>query len=162
MDFFAHLAWSYIIFGKFVGLDQLIQILFFSVLPDLIWGIPAFFVFVWSKIKTGKGRLLIHEREGWIRSLYYSSHSFVSIFILFAISSVLTKSIYTPLVYGWGLHLLFDMFLHKGTLGNKPLYPLGYKIDGLIHWKNKKFLIISWVLIAFLFSVFFLLRPPFN
>jgi len=156
MDLFAHLAWSYIFFGKFVGLEQLAQILFFSVFPDLIWGTPALFVFVWLKIKTGKGRFLIHEREGWIRTLYYSSHSFVSVLVLFLFSSVLTKSIYLSLIYGWGLHLLFDMFLHKGTLGNKPLFPLKYRINGLTHWTEKKALLINWIIICLLLIVLFL------
>ncbi len=152
MDLFAHLVWSFIIFGKFVPSNQLIQILFFSILPDLIWGIPSFFLFISDRLKGKTGFLMVHEREGWIKSVYYSSHSFVSVFVLFALGSILTKSVYMPLLYGWGLHLLFDMFLHKGTLGNKPLYPLGYKINGLLHWKSRKFLIVNWAVIAVLLA----------
>ena len=158
MDLFAHLAWSLIIFGKFFPLEELIQILFFSVFPDLVWGIPSFLLFVSERLKGKKGMLMVHERGGWIRSVYYSSHSFISLAIFFLVFSLITKAFYTPLLCGWGMHLLFDMFLHKGTLGNKPLYPLGYKINGLFHWSNKKFLIINWIAICSLLIILFILK----
>ena len=156
MDFLAHLAWSIIIFGKITPTNELIQILFFSVFPDLVWGIPAFFLFLLTKLRGGNTKILIHERQGWIKNVYYSSHSFVPLFIFFFVFSLILRSFYMTLLYDWGLHLLFDMFLHKGTLGNKPLYPVNYKIEGLLHWKNKKFLIANWVLICVLILFMFL------
>src|SRR3989338_3805980 len=159
MDFFAHLLWAYIVYGKLVPFQDLLQSMAFTVAPDFVWGIPVFAEYLRRK---SRGKIVVFRtlHEDWkdFKAIYYFSHSFVLMVLLFILTSVLASKFYLPVLYGWGLHILLDMFLHKGSLGNKPLYPfLQYKINGFVHWSDKRVLILNWILIAAFLLVIYIL-----
>ncbi|HLD49271.1 MAG TPA: hypothetical protein VJB11_02810 [archaeon] len=159
MDFFAHIFWSIIVYGKFLGFAELVQTAFFSVLPDLFWGIPVFSIMIGSilmgkKIKFTREK---NEHRKKFGKLYNISHSFVAMFVVFFALSILKLSFYYPVLLGWGLHLVIDMIVHKESyFEQKPLYPLSdFRVRGFFLHLNKKFVIINWSIIIILMTVLY-------
>jgi len=164
MDFFAHIAWSMILFGKFFNFSYLIQISFFSVLPDLLWGIPAVFYMIYFMLKNRK--ILSWKKRPTkftkkLENLYNSSHSFSVMILFFFIFSIIFSQFYWPILFGWGLHLLLDIFTHKDSIyfKQKPFYPLSnYSVRGYIWHGHWKFLILNWSAIILVYILFYGIR----
>jgi membrane-bound metal-dependent hydrolase YbcI (DUF457 family) len=152
MDFLAHIIWSILIFGKLVPFTELMQVGFFSVLPDMIWGIPAFSYFIYRYLRGDK---IIRDKRGIPRSsknfekIYNFSHSFSVMALMFGILSLIFSRLYFPLLLGWGLHLLIDILIHKDSVfRQRPLYPLSNRtVRGYVWHGEAKFVILNWALI---------------
>ena len=159
MDFFAHIMWSIIVYGKFVSSSAMIQIAVFSVVPDLMWGIPVF-----SHVLASRNRKIhiTHERKEYadkFGKIYNTSHSLIMMLVAFAIFSLLTASFYYPVLLGWALHVVIDLFVHKESyFPQKPFYPLShFRVRGYFLHLNKKFVIINWIIIITLMMILYLL-----
>jgi hypothetical protein len=84
-----------------------------------------------------------------LRNIYYIHHSYVTFTILLALSYLLLKRIYWPLVVGMGLGITLDIPTHRDLTALKPFYPLlDLKVNGVVHWGSWAFYITEAVLIA--------------
>ena len=160
MDFFAHIAWSVIVYGKFLPLNELVQTTFFSILPDLLWGVPLFSYVIYRNLR-GRKIAFTHERKEYLNKfgrIYNYSHSAVTMLVVFAALSLITFSFYYPAILGWLLHIVIDMFVHKESyFEQKPFYPLSnLRVRGFFLHLNKKFVIINWAIIIILMTILYL------
>src|SRR3989338_6299859 len=100
MDFFAHIFWSIIVYGKFLGFTELVQTIFFSVLPDLLWGVPlfSFVIYEYAKGVNIKKKREAKEYNKKFNKIYGLSHSFVIMAIIFVVLSVIKMQIFYPAI----------------------------------------------------------------
>ena len=159
MDFFAHIFWSIIVYGKILGFEQLIQTTFFSILPDLLWGVPLFSYVIYQKLR-GRKIAFTHERKEYLNKfgrIYNYSHSAVTMLVVFAALSLFTFSFYYYAILGWLLHIIIDMLVHRESyFEQKPLYPLSnFRVRGYFLHLNKKFVIINWTIIIILMTILY-------
>ncbi|MFH1442745.1 MAG: hypothetical protein ABIG96_01810 [Candidatus Micrarchaeota archaeon] len=149
MDFFAHLAWTYLLFFR-SGAD-LNAALFFGIFPDVLFVSAAI---IYSINLFARSREISRQKLfPVVRKVYLVAHSAVTATIFGIIASLLTGTIYLP-VFAWYLHIALDIYTHKGSPAEPqmPLYPIRKPaIKGWIWWRNPYFLIVNWfaVIIAY-------------
>lgn len=153
MDFFTHLAWTYILF--FQNRPDFLEGLFFAVLPDILFVSAAI---VYSINLFAKTRQISRQKLfPKVRTIYSIGHSFVTPGVFAIAMLAITGKIYYPVI-GWFLHNALDLYTHRGS-PVEPLVPLfpyeGIKIRGLIWWRNPYFLAINW---AAIIGWYFLVR----
>jgi len=78
----------------------------------------------------------------------------------FFVLSLIFGVVYYPLFFGWGLHLLIDILLHKDSMfKQRSLYPLSEKtVRGYVWHGQSKFVIINWTLIIIVYVLVYGLR----
>ena len=108
MDTVSHGLWSYLILFR---QSRRRWAFFIGMLPDLITFVP---------------HLLVEHFAGGqaiFDALYRLTHSLVIFSVLFAVISLITRSV--PWIAGaWGLHIIFDIFTHPKEHYPTPfLYP---------------------------------------
>lgn len=155
MDFFAHIMWAIIIFGRVLTVPILAFTVFFTILPDLIWGIPVFSIVIY-KILKGEHPGFSHERREYsekYEKIYNTSHSFLTPVVLFVIASVALREFFYPIILGYFLHLIIDIFVHKESyFHQRPLFPLSsVVVKGFLLHLDKRFIIANWSIIIILF-----------
>jgi hypothetical protein len=130
--------------------------IFFGVLPDFVsFSIPACLRVWW--FLTGASASLLPTPDGphfeWVWTLYNSAHSLVVFALVFAGLWLLRGR---PVVetLGWALHILLDVFTHRGMFAIQFLWPVSaIRLDG-IPWETPWFLaatygslVTAWVLL---------------
>ncbi len=131
MDFPAHFLWALALFQRY---SWVFQGVFFSLLPDIIWSIPAIYFYLSSGRKSNYDKLYPK-----IKPIYQWSHSIVLPTLGFVVIWLWTKTFYWPLLAGYFLHILMDLPFHKGGYANgiAPLYPISNKkINGWFWWRE--------------------------
>lgn len=156
-DFFSHVFWSYVFFHSFSNWPVFA---FFGVLPDLLFGIPALVVMARLRRRGGQSLWRLPHEEAsrlpgvaWIKRVYWSGHSIVLILALSLAGLVFVPALFLPVFFGMLLHFALDVLTHENSLsGQKPFYPLSnYKVKGLLHWRDRRFLAVNYGLLALAF-----------
>ena len=139
MDFPAHALWAFALFKRYSWQWEAV---FFGVLPDLIFGLPALYFLLKSPEKQFHKKF--HDRNyaiifPYVEPFYRLGHSAVTMLLCFAVTSLYFQNPYWPLLAGWGLHLLLDLPFHKGgwVNGIAPFYPISKRrVNGRWWWKE--------------------------
>jgi hypothetical protein len=112
--------------------------LLFGVVPDLVsFTIPAC-LRVWWYL-TGASASLLPTPDGphfeWVWTVYNGAHSVLVFAVVFAgLWLVMGRPILETL--GWGLHILLDIFTHRGIFATQFLWPASeVHLDG-IPWET--------------------------
>jgi hypothetical protein len=124
--------------------------LFFGVLPDLVpFAIPACLRIWWWV--TGASPSLLPTPNGphfeWVWGVYNASHSLVIFATAFVgVWLVMRRPVLEML--GWSLHILFDIFSHRGMFAIQFLWPISsVHLDGL-PWETGWFLATTYVVLG--------------
>ena len=164
MDFVSHALWAYLI-AKVAGIALWPQFVFFSVFPDLAFGIPlglswlAKFSFRGRFYTRKEIRALIKGEFKWLEKVYHVAHSFVTVAIFALFDWVAYGPAGVAALGGWMMHCALDVFMHKGgEVTAMPFYPLRYEVRGLFHWSEKWFLTLNYSLLAVAYAWFFFLK----
>ncbi len=149
MDFFSHLAWTYLLF--FRGREDYLQGLFFGVFPDVMFVCAAilFSINLFARSQKISRQRLFPQ----VRKVYLISHSLISVAAFAAAIYFLSGELYYPTI-AWVLHILLDLYTHKGSPAEPqmPLYPLPTpSIKGLIWWRNPYFMVANWTAILIVY-----------
>ncbi|MEK7138360.1 MAG: hypothetical protein AAB787_02510 [Patescibacteria group bacterium] len=157
MDVLAHALWTHAIHrgvakAKNIKLNKkaIWTVIFFGLAPDL-FSFGPFFVkeifFHGTKI-FGGGPPDPASIPAYIYNSYNYTHSFVLFLTIFAVVWALRGKPFW-LMYGWGLHILIDMFSHSKSFFPTPfLFPLSsFKINGW-SWGDPTFMFINYSLLA--------------
>ena len=146
MDYFAHAAWSFIIFhrNKFAW-----AAIIFGVLPDtLSWFLFMLYNIFFNGFHWGKPTLF--ELPSWMVSLYGVTHSLIVFLVVAGIIYLIFKKI--PIyIYAWPIHILMDIPTHSRDFLPTPfLWPISNWFFPGFSWGQLWFMILNWSLI-FLF-----------
>jgi hypothetical protein len=113
-----------------------------SVLPDLIvFSVPAV-VRIW-RFLAGVSKTLLPHGNGphfdWLWGLYNGTHSLLVFAVCFVAAWLLFRK--PPLeMLGWALHMVIDVFTHRGMFAVKFLWPVpSLHFDGM-RWETPWFL----------------------
>ena len=148
MDFFAHIAWAYIIFSlaskRFNKKISIGLAMLFGCMPDLFsWGIFSF-----HALTNGfAGRPDLSQIPQWTWTLYGITHSlFIFSAILLIIWFIFRKIPF--FVWAWPMHILIDIPTHSREFLPTPfLWPLSdWHFPGF-SWGQVWFMILNWSLI---------------
>ena len=162
VDFIAHALWAYAMFHHQPDAYWYVA---FSLLPDLLWGVPAFVGFFLSGMGIDDLRKmrwkLPHESASktpyfsFIRTAYHASHSWLLMAVASLIVAVAIPWLAVPFAAGVFLHLAMDLLVHKDSIaGQVPLYPLSsWKVNGFIHWSDRRFIIANYALLAVVYAL---------
>lgn len=148
MDFFSHGLWAFLIFRKYEWKHFGI---FFAVLPDLLFGIPALILFVLGRQPV----YTFFSESSLIYKLYYLFHSPLTMILCLFISSLFLGRFFYPLFFGWGLHIVVDLLTHQSIVPSRPFYPISsFEVRGLVSWGEPWFLALNYsLLIIFYFYI---------
>ena len=166
MDIFAHALWTAAATVTLrPKLKQPIRVgwcVAWSVLPDLAsFVIPA--VVRIGRWLTGSSRTLLPDGTGprfdWVWQIYNGTHSAVVFALVFGAIWLYLRRL--PLeMLGWALHIVIDIFTHRGLFAVKSLWPLsGYRVDGL-PWETRWLLAANWVALAAVWLLLFVRMRP--
>ena len=162
VDLISHALWA---FAFFHNLSNAWLYVLFTLLPDLLWGVPSFAFLI------STGRLGELRKARWRRSqnkdgvkdfrsdlggkLYHLSHSWIAMGFVGALLLVFIPSIAFPFIGGVFLHLAFDLFLHKDSVfGQMPLYPLSsFRVEGFIHWSDRRLIVLNYALLTLAYFI---------
>jgi membrane-bound metal-dependent hydrolase YbcI (DUF457 family) len=136
-----------------------------GVLPDLVvFAIPAA-VRIWRYL-SGASKMLLPDGSGphfdWVWGLYNFTHSAVIFAVCFGAGWLLLRK--PPLeMVGWALHILIDVFTHRGMFAVKFLWPVSsVHVDG-IRWETPWFLVLNFTALAAVYLLLWIYRarkPP--
>jgi hypothetical protein len=120
---------------------------FWGIFPDIFsFAIPAA-VRIWWYV-SGATRSLMPDahspqRFQYVWQLYYCSHSMLVFAAVFGVVWVVAGRPVLELL-GWGLHILIDIFTHRGIFAIHFLWPVSsYGFDGM-RWENPWFLAVNY------------------
>lgn len=162
VDLISHALWAYALFHH---QPEVYWYVAFSLLPDLLWGIPSFIGFFASGMSLGQLRRmrwkLPHESASkmpyfsFVRTAYHASHSWLLMAIASLVVAAVVPGLAVPFAAGVFLHLAMDLFVHKDSVaGQVPLYPLSkWKVTGFVHWSEKRFLVANYALLAIVYAL---------
>jgi|GEM_PF-2123369 len=160
VDLVSHVLWAYAVFNR---QPDVWSYAVFSILPDLIWAIPS----VGGILTSGQAREHFRNMRHFdrsermkriagqphfdlVRTLYHAAHSWLLMTVLGGMVWALKPELAAPFFGGVFLHLAMDLFLHKESpFGQHPFFPLSkFKVDGFIHWSDKRVLAANFALLA--------------
>jgi len=160
-DEISHLLWTYLALKHpsvknkpdFKTARGKLAMYFFSMLPDLgnlIMLLILMTVLESQGLPLVMGPDAVHNPQvqalvmGPLRNIYYVFHSFISYFVLVALSYFIMRRIYWPLALGMGMHLTLDLLTHADLYAIEPLYPLiDVKVNGFLQWGSWTFYLIE-------------------
>jgi hypothetical protein len=160
MDIFAHALWTaaaarYSTRKTHLPLNAG-SAAFWGVFPDLLsFTVPAATRIWWWA--TGTTKSLLPQPGGpqfpYVWTLYNASHSLIPFTALFGILWLVLRR--PPLVLlGWALHILIDIFTHRGMFAIQFLWPFSATaIDG-IRWENPWFLAANYAGLAVFWALY--------
>ncbi len=152
MDYFAHIAWSYILFNK---TRKPFYAVLFGVLPDSVsWLLYTIFL-----LFNGETfRQSAHRIPDWVFTLYNISHSFFTFAFVLLIVYLIWKTI--PIyIWAWPIHILIDIPTHTREFLPTPfLWPISEWVFPGISWGTPWFMFTNWMLIAFSLTLIVILR----
>lgn len=135
---------------------------FFGLLPDLVsFTIPAC-LRVWWRL-TGASPSLLPTPDGphfeWVWTVYNSAHSLLVFAVVFAgLWLVVGRPIFETLA--WALHILLDIFCHRGMFAIQFLWPVSaIHLDG-IPWETPWLLAATYGSLMALWLFLFRRRRP--
>ena len=150
MDFFSHIAWTYIIFHK-LKKKHLYLALLFGALPDIIgWGSLLFYNIFFASFRFGKPNLT--SIPDWTWTLYGISHSLVVFGVILLLIWLIFRRI--PLfVLAYPIEILMDIPTHSREFLPTPfLWPLSdWHFPGF-SWGQQWFILLNWSLIIVLIT----------
>ena len=153
MDFFAHAAWSYIVFHR---IKKPFLAIFFGLLPDL----ASWFIFLIYNLISGIsfGRPDLATIPPWVHTLYGISHSLIVVAVIFLIILLLFRKIPFYLL-AWPLHILCDIPTHSRDFLPTPfLWPISaWKFPGF-SWSEPWFMITNWSIILICLIIIFIIN----
>jgi membrane-bound metal-dependent hydrolase YbcI (DUF457 family) len=163
VDFLSHALWAYALFHNDPRAPAFALL---SLLPDLVWAVPALAAYLWNGLRTGRFlplRKLPHEEASrlpyfaFVRNVYSLSHSWLGWLVLASLVSYFDPELFTPLFAGVYLHLALDLFTHRHSLGGqRPLYPASdWRVEGFVHWSEARFLIANYGLLTLIYLLIF-------
>ncbi|RJO59826.1 hypothetical protein C4546_00100 [Candidatus Parcubacteria bacterium] len=89
--------------------------------------------------------------EGWMFT-YFLTHSLITPWVIAGLYWLVKKRLPWPLLVGWSLHILLDMFTHAGVYANRPLFPFSdFSINGVM-WSNPWIFWSNWLLLVVAFG----------
>lgn len=144
MDFFAHIAWTYIIFNR-LKKKELYLAMLFAALPDLIgWG-GLLFYRVFNGGFVGKPDIAAIPQWTW--TLYGISHSIIVFGIVLLIVWLITRKLYVFML-AYPIEILMDIPTHSREFLPTPfLWPIS---DWHFHgfsWGQAWFMWLNWSVI---------------
>lgn len=174
MDILAHALWTHAI-HRSVAIKKQIKLtkkdiwvaIFFGLAPDL-FSFGIFFVDrLYQAIFRGSEFLQGGPPDpatipNYVYHSYDYTHSLVIFLVCFGLIWLIRKKPYW-LMYGWGLHILIDIFSHSTSFFPTPfLFPLSnIKINGW-SWGDPTFIIINYSLLLLIYFGFGFLQKPKN
>ncbi|MFA6329659.1 MAG: hypothetical protein WCX64_03170 [Candidatus Micrarchaeia archaeon] len=162
VDVVSHALWAYALFHH---QPDAYWYAAFTLLPDLLWAIPAIVGFFMSGMGIGQLRKmrwrLPHESDSkkpyfvFVKTAYHASHSWLVMAVLSAIVAAVFPAFALPFAVGVFLHLGLDLFVHKDSFaGQVPLYPLSnLKVGGFVHWSDRKFIAANYALLIIAYAL---------
>ncbi len=167
VDLVSHALWAYALFHH---QPDAYWYAAFTLLPDLLWAIPALVGFFASGMSIGQLRRmrwkLPHESTSrmpyfsFVRTAYHASHSWLLMAVASLVVAIAVPGLAVPFAAGVFLHLAMDLFVHKDSFaGQVPLYPLSnWKVKGFVHWSNRKFIAANYALLIIVYALMVLGR----
>ncbi len=170
MDIFAHALWTHAI-HRSTAIQKKFKLskkeiwfgIFFGIAPDL-FSFGLFFaerVYRWL-FKSSEfflsGAPDPSSIPHYIYNAYNYTHSLIIFLLVFGIIWLIRKK--APwLIFGWGLHILIDIFSHSTDFFATPfLFPLSeLKING-VSWGHLIFMIINYSLLVLTYLSFYLIK----
>lgn len=165
VDLISHALWAYALFHRQSNVFAYVA---FSLLPDLVFGLPALIAFtangeIRQNFRRARRWQLPHETASklpyfeFVRKFYHASHSWLVMGFTSLVLLAFAPQFALPFVSGVFLHLGMDLFVHKDSIaGQYPFYPLSnFRVKGFIHWSDKHFLVVNYGLLALLYALIF-------
>lgn len=154
MDIFSHALWTNLVF-KEIPIEQRSYIISFSVMPDLVSFMKMYGKGFFKKITAHNEEILKHFPNS-VQKLYNYTHSFVIWLTVIIIMKILHIGLIMYAFWGWGLHILADIFTHSKKHFPTPiLWPISSKKFHGIAWSNKWFLVLNYSALALFYLVFY-------
>jgi len=154
MDILSHILWTNLVF-KEIPVEHRSFVIFFGVLPDLI-------SFSLVNVKNFVKRTMSYENPPksalpkYVFQLYDITHSLVIWLAVFLVLKILGLDWWLIAIYGWGFHILLDIFTHTTTFFPTPiLWPFSKFHFSGINWSNKWFMLFNYAVLLFLYLVFY-------
>jgi len=154
MDTISHALWTNLIF-KEIPVGERSFIIAFGILPDYI-------AFSLVTVKNFIKRTMSFEEPPmsalpkYVFQLYDITHSLVIWLAVFLVLRLLGLDFWLLAFYGWGLHILLDVFTHTTEFFPTPiLWPFSRFHFSGINWSNKWFMLFNYALLLFLYLVFY-------
>lgn len=154
MDMLSHALLTNLIF-KEAPVEQRVWATIFSVLPDLLSFISLVFTDFFKKMLFFK-RPPASLYPPYIFKLYRIFHSLVIWAAVFLLLLLFKLEWWAIAFYGWGLHILIDIFTHsKRAFPTEIFWPFSnYSFSG-ISWSSKWFVTINYAAILVLYIIFY-------
>lgn len=155
MDFVSHALWGATIIRK---KPEVWWAALFGALPDLLTAVYGFFKTKKNYFKYLKD-IAENERpnESYFK-VYYFFHSFIPISVI-ALIILIIKPALVIITIPYYLHIIMDIFMHRGVWATRIFYPLSnFHFQGKNWWQHKWIIIFNWAalivtnLIIFLFK----------
>lgn len=160
MDIIAHGLWANAIYrgvttGKNIkpSKTKIWTVIFFGLIPDLLSFGPIFFWSIYEFLFRGmeipfRGMHSQVSIPNYIFGTYNYTHSFIIFLAIFGIVWLIRKKPFW-LMYGWGLHILIDIFSHAKEFFPTPfLFPISnFQVSGW-SWHNPVFMAINYSLLV--------------
>ncbi len=131
-----------------------------GVLPDLVvFAIPAA-VRIWRYL-SGASKTLLPDGSGphfdWVWGLYNCTHSALVFAVCFGAGWLLLRK--PPLeMLGWALHIVIDVFTHRGMFAVKFLWPVSpVHVDG-IRRETPWFLVVNFTALTAVYLLLWIYR----
>lgn len=152
MDIISHALWANLVFKD---LPQRPLAIAFSVMPDFI-------SFARVAVKIFFQRTIIYQESPKkefppiVYKLYNFTHSLMIWSAIFFLLKLLNLDYLMIAFYGWGLHIMLDIFTHSENFFPTPiLWPLSdFHFSG-INWSNRNFMIFNYTILAFSYLLFY-------
>jgi membrane-bound metal-dependent hydrolase YbcI (DUF457 family) len=160
MDIFAHALWSgvagIVTRKKLKQRIRLGRMVMWGVFPDLVvFTVPAA-VKIW-RVLSGASKSLLPDGRGphfeWVFGLYNGTHSALVFAVCFGAVWLLVGKPALEML-GWALHILIDVFTHRGFFAIQVLWPISSVHWNGARWENPWFLAANYAALA---SVYLLL-----
>ena len=154
MDYFAHAAWSLILFQKS---KKVWYAVLFGILPDTC----SWLIYLLYRIMSGSsfGRQELVNLPSWMPTLYGISHSLIICLVIIVVTFLIFYLLQKQLPYvmlAWPLHIFIDIPTHSRDFLPTPfLWPLSdYAFPGM-SWSTPWFWILTWIAIIFTITILF-------
>ncbi len=136
---------------------QRLTAVFFGILPDLVSFVPSTIYLLFAGKQFSPA---LFGSDLWVfryaEASYNYSHSFVVFLLSVGLVYVVCKKIYWPM-WGWGLHILIDIFTHKNFYETPFLFPISeVRFGHGISWAHPTFMFLNYFALLAVYLFWFL------